>query len=410
MSTRSHRKTTMVIPSYWARPSSVGHKQGDMVYDHPIPIDKEGTLRRCLESLNIVKDTDFNVVILAVATTEKIENKVEEKVRDIVDSISSPVDIRVLSAIGEKMVQNYLQSKSHPDKYDLLRLSGYSSVRNMCLLAAHLCGASVAVLIDDDEIFEDPLFMQKAREFIGTVYNGQEILGVAGYYINPDNDFILNRPIMPWMAYWNKIGLMNEAFRRFISSEPRLKITPFVFGGNMVIHKKLWLKIPFDPNVPRGEDIDYLCNARMFGYDFYLDNQLTIKHDPPPKAHPKWQQLREDMLRFIYMRQKLLKQTEVPGMTRLQASDFDPYPGTFIKDNLEELIFKSNTMLGQMMLAEEDVNGFNECQKNILMGKEKLHSDFDPFDNLLKIKASWRVMMKTLDNDEARAELKKCFI
>lgn len=410
MSTNSHVKTTMVIPSYWARPSNTGHKQGDTVYDHPIPIDQDGTLKRILESLSILQDNDFNVVVLAVATTWEIENEVEKKVRDIIDSVNSPVDIRILSHVGEKMVQDYLQNKSCPDKYELLVLSGYSRVRNMCLLAAHLCDAGVTVLIDDDEIFEDQLFMHKAKGFIGSAHNGQEILGIAGYYINPDNDFMLNRPVLPWMAYWNKISLMNEAFKSFIGSGSRLKKTPFVFGGNMVIHKKLWLEIPFDPNVPRGEDIDYLCNARMFGYDFYLDNQLAIKHDPPPKSHPKWQQFREDMFRFIYMRQKLLRQTDIPGMTRLKPSDFDPYPGAFIKDDLEESIFKANTMLGQTLLAEGDINGFNECQKNIIMAKEQLHSDSDPFENLLKIKTSWSEMMKTLDNDKARSELKGCFI
>ncbi len=410
MKTNSHVKTTMVIPSYWARPTDIGHKQGDTVYDHPIPLDRDGTLQRALRSLSILEDNEFNVVVLSVATTTDIENEVEKKIKDIVNNVNSPIEIRILSRFGEKMVQDYLQNKNCPDKYKLLLLSGYSRVRNMCLLAAHLCGANVAVLIDDDEVFEDPHFMQKAKEFIGSVHDNQEILGIAGYYINPDNSFMLNRPVSPWMAYWDKTSLMNRAFKSFIGSGPRLKRTPFVFGGNMVIHKKLWLEIPFDPDVPRGEDIDYLCNAKMFGYDFYIDRELAIKHDPPPKSHPKWQQFREDMFRFIYMRKKLLKQKEIPGMTRLKPSDFDPYPGAFIKDDLEELIFKANTMLGQTLLAEGDINGLKECQKNILMGKEKLHSDSDPFENLLKIKANWREMMKVLDNDEARAELKGCFI
>jgi len=51
----------------------------------------------------------------------------------------------------------------------------------------------------------------------------------------------------------NAISKMNEAFDKIIGTEPRLKETPFVFGGNMVIHRDLFSVIPFDPNVPRGE-------------------------------------------------------------------------------------------------------------------------------------------------------------
>lgn len=53
-----------------------------------------------------------------------------------------------------------------------------------------------------------------------------------------------------------------------IGTEPRLKATPFVFGGNMVIHRNLFTVVPFDQNVRRGEDIDFLINARMLGFHF----------------------------------------------------------------------------------------------------------------------------------------------
>ncbi len=403
-------KITMVIPSYWARPKSVGHKEQDRIYDHPIPLDEQGTLKRALESLSILKDKEFNLVVLAVATGDDIAIEVEKRVKGIVDEIDSRVEIKVLSAAGEQMVQDYLRDQGCPDKYNLFRLAGYSPVRNMCLLAAHLLGSEIAIFIDDDELFEDPDFIAKSTEYIGAEFDGKEVLAVAGYYINPDDDYFLNRPVSPWMAYWNKIGTMNEAFREIISAGPRLKRTPFVFGGNMVIHKKLWLEIPFDPGVPRGEDIDFLCNAMMFGHDFYLDNRLSIKHEPPPKSHPKWQQLREDMLRFIYMRQKLVNQKKIAGMVRLKPSDFDPYPGAFIGDDIEDLIFKSNTMLGEALLAEGDKVGFAECQKNIMIGREKLKADIDPFDMLLSIKESWGSMMRALDTDSARNGLSRIFI
>ena len=47
---------------------------------------------------------------------------------------------------------------------------------------------------------------------------------------------------------------MNKAFGGIIGREPRLKETPFVFGGNMVIHRNLFTVVPFDPVVTIGAE------------------------------------------------------------------------------------------------------------------------------------------------------------
>ena len=103
---------------------------------------------------------------------------------------------------------------------------------------------------------------------------------------------------------------MNRAFSMTIAAEPRLKVTSFAFGGNLVVHRKLFSDVPFDPLIPRGEDIDFLINARMFGRRTYLDNRLSIKHLPPPKTFPTWRRVREDILRFIFEKKKLDSQLE----------------------------------------------------------------------------------------------------
>ncbi|HHE72821.1 MAG TPA: hypothetical protein ENL34_11140, partial [Chloroflexi bacterium] len=77
-------KTVMTIPTYWGRESAVGWQEGDAVYDHPTPLDTEGTLARTLKSMEILKDRDFQLVVLACATSEDIETQVEEKVQRIV--------------------------------------------------------------------------------------------------------------------------------------------------------------------------------------------------------------------------------------------------------------------------------------------------------------------------------------
>jgi len=112
----------------------------------------------------------------------------------------------------------------------------------------------------------------------------------------------------------------------------RLVETNFVYGGNMVIHQELFWKVPFDPFIPRGEDIDYVINTRLAGYRFFFDKELSIVHLPPPTRN----QLREDVVRFIYEREKLNAAYEVPGLTPLSPESLDPYPGAFLRDELEE--------------------------------------------------------------------------
>ncbi|MFR5846027.1 MAG: hypothetical protein ACLUEU_09815 [Oscillospiraceae bacterium] len=54
--------------------------------------------------------------------------------------------------------------------------------------------------------------------------------------------------------------------------------------------------------------MDYLINSKMFGFSFFLDNTLSVRHLPQPKSHPQWKRLREDIYRFVYQRAKMQSQ------------------------------------------------------------------------------------------------------
>ena len=400
-------KVTMAIPSYWGRSKDVGWKEGDAVYDHPTPLDEEGTLRRALESLSILENKGFNLVILAAATAEDIRGRVEDKVWSIVRDLGAEVEILVFSHSHLARIHESLEAKGMGALTGLLALRGYSNIRNLCVLLPHILGSDVAVLIDDDEIFEDPSFMDKAVEFIGRDIEGRRVLAVAGYYVNLDGDYLLNREVLPWMTDWNKIDSMNRAFKAVIGTEPRLQETPFVFGGNMVVHRDLFTEVPFDPAITRGEDIDFLINARMFGHAFYLDNQLSIKHDAPPKSHPKWKQVREDIHRFVFEKAKLDAQVDVPGMSKVRAEDLDPYPGEFLKEDLQERIFRSNQMLAMEYLMEGDHEAARECMRTIYLSKYEAPPKSDPFKDLLAMQKAWKEITAFLSDDSNAREVRR---
>ena len=402
-------KATMVIPSYWAREKEEGRKGGDDIYDHPTPLDQEGTLFRAIQSIEILKDRDFNLVIIAVATAKDIETQVENKVFNIIKSVSPSLRERVLLFGPSHLakIHELLISKGKKEYIDLLQLRGYSNIRNLCMFIPHILGSEVAVLIDDDEVFEDPEFITKAKESMGGEIGGKPANAKAGYYLQPDGDYHIKKTFSPWMEYWDQVNRMNEAFDKFIGTEPRLKEAPFVFGGNMVIHRNLFTVLPFDPNVPRGEDIDFLINAKIFGFSFFLDNQLSIKHLPPPKSHPTWMQLREDIYRFVYEREKIKNQKEIKGLIKIYPGDLDPYPGCFLKEDLEKKVEESCRLLSEDYLAQGDKSGSEEALRNIVIAKVDAIPEFDPFQGLCNMQKHWEELMKYTANKEIRFGIKK---
>jgi len=364
-------KTVMVIPTYWSRDSAASWKPGDIVYDHPTPLDQKGTLPRTLESLNVLADTDFSLVILACSTAADIEHAVEERVTHLVREAKPPVETYVVSHSHLQALHQGLATAGREDLVDVLSLSGYANVRNMCLFVPYVLGAEVAVLIDDDELFDDPHFIRKARQFIGSRFMGQTIDGVAGYYINSKGTYYDD---VPEEIHWT-------------------------FGGCMVMHRSLFRSVPFDPLITRGEDIDYVINARMFGFNFFLDNELYVQHRPPPKAHPTWQRFREDIFRLLHERAKINGQTPQVNMTILDPEDFDPYPGEFLKDTLDDKILKTNLILALDYLANDRVEDTKETIRNIWLARTKAIPKDNPFEMYLTFQRRWRALRKLTSRD-----------
>ena len=405
-------KATMVIPSYWGRESAAGWQEGDAIYDHPTPLDDEGTLQRALESTALLNDTDFTLAVLAVPTSDDIAEDVENKISSIINKVQphSAIELVLFGQSHLSRIHTFLEGQGRSEYIDLLKLRGYSPVRNLCLFLPHILGSEIAVLIDDDEVFEDPGFMSKARTFIGSSVDGHEVNAVAGYYLQPEGNYLLKKSLRPWMRYWDKYSKMDEAFEHIIGTEPRLKETPFVFGGNMIVHRKLFTTVPFDPHVTRGEDIDFLINARMFGFNFFLDNQLSIKHLAPPKSHPTWMQVREDIYRFVYERAKINSQLDVDGMRRVSPDDFDPYPGCFFRNDLEEKVEKACRLLSEEYSSEGKETDSKESLQNSLIARTDAVPKHNPFQKLCSLQKVWKDLMYYTADDDVSSKLRNIIL
>ena len=200
-------------------------------------------------------------------------------------------------------------------------------------LPENLLGAEIVVGLDDDEIVESD-YLQKATQFIGHECTGDLIRAIAGFYVDKDGNLSIQVGEARNNLFLDKGVYMNAALQRLRDEPGRVVETPIVFGGNIVLHRSLFAKIPFDLNIPRGEDIDYLINARFLGYRFWLDKELTIIHMPPDDYQtPPCLAIQQDVSRFIYQRTKLAFAQEI-GLE--EPKGLDPYPGRFLQSDLEE--------------------------------------------------------------------------
>ena len=391
-------KATIVIPTYWRGPVSeepICTLESDFEYDHATPLDTEGTLGRALDSLSILDyEEGFSVAVVAAPTRTEIKQAVQLKVQSIVARFDYNFPLLMIGPDEIVFWRRRLAAAGMAEYDEFLSLEGYSNIRNICLLAAVLTGADVAVLFDDDQIYEDPNYLKKALEFIGGEHDGRRVSGIAGYYMNPGDTFLVEPAELEWQRKWGDREAMNETFG-IIGREPRLQPTPFVFGGNMVIHRSLFEKVPFDPVVPRGEDTDYLINARFFGHDFLLDNELWIRHLRTDRCAPPWYRMRQDIIRFAREHAKLATQHN-DRVKRATASDFDPYPGRFLRKDFHDRVFEASLeMAGEYLEAGMETDAA-ECIVNIAISKAEARPRGDPFGDYLEYQRKWEEFIRVL--------------
>ncbi|MCK5567778.1 MAG: hypothetical protein KAI62_07690 [Actinomycetia bacterium] len=389
------QKITMVIPTYWSPPKGAA-LQEDRVFDHPIPLDQEGALGRTLESMHILNRNDFSVVLIVASTLDSIENEVINRVKEICGPFKEKIDISLVHQGNlNKIKQRLLNDDVPNDACALINLDNYSSARNMCSLAGILNDSELVIFIDDDEVFTDSTFIDKAVEFVGTEVKGEKILAVAGYYINSDGNHRLDETNVPlWRKeHWNNILAMNQAFDQTIGKSPRLKPTPFVFGGNMVIHRELLANVPFDPAITRGEDIDFLINTRISSIKFWLDNTLSIMHLPPSKKNPQWLSFREDIKRFLYEKKKVSDHSYLDEVSR---DELMPYPGLFLGEDLEKKILAANKLLYRDYKEAGDRLGMEQCSINEEIVKSDSFKDIDTRKWLSELRSNWKVLTNAI--------------
>jgi len=367
--------------------------------------DSEGLAltRRAIESLNILEDRDFTLILPVCFDLTGRDGDVsflemDKLLRQNLQSFQKR-KIFVFSSYRLKTLRKYLDQKGFRSFSPLIDLKGFSKIRNTGLLLTQALSMDVAIFMDNDEIVEDPHYLEVACEYLNQRWNGKKVSGKGGFYVNPDGTILLPPQPLWWRFLWNKTKWMNRVWEGILSSRDRLVRSPMLLGGNLVLHHSLFSKVPFDPCIPRGEDTDYLINASQMGFNLLFDRQLRIKHLHPKRTGDYFhEELRGDIERFLYEREKIKR-----GL----AIDLDPYPGYFMKWTLYPKAILTSLFLSLDYLGKGEWGKARECLDNIgLLSRKKDKS----WSKYLQFRGDWEKMMGALKKEEVNEMLKDCWV
>ncbi len=284
-------------------------------------------LKRALESLKELKKEGMVYIILPFCIEGEGINKGLDAeyhstlMKELSDTF--PFSRIILTTYNFKDLKEYISKKGFSDIAERLMICGFPNIRNCGLILSQALGADVAIFLDNDEVINTPDFLNIALEGLFSSVNGWQMDGKGGFYISGSGELYERISQQWWQIFWKKGRLFEKVWKAMVEDKNRFVKSSIILGGNMAITRRLFEHVPFDPSISRGEDIDYMINARMAGFNILFDKQLKITHlhEERNMSYTK-SELKLDIERFLYERQK------VAGNKNLAL---DPYPGYFLK-------------------------------------------------------------------------------
>jgi len=130
------RRITIVIPTYWCRARGHPGLPEDAVFDHPTPVDENGTLGRCLESLKGLRIHPFQVLLITAPVNVQIAPQVEARVERLIQPFKAFYPIGQFGPSDLKRVRRSLEREALDPA--LVSLDAYAQIRNCQILGSVL--------------------------------------------------------------------------------------------------------------------------------------------------------------------------------------------------------------------------------------------------------------------------------
>lgn len=343
----------IIIPTY------VGNKRYKpsidvlATYDHATPLSHQGELPRCLQSL---AEVGVNCPIFVLVVAEQgTEAAASSKTASILLPFTQQLDVRMIDYEVCDRLSLRIDALGLSAIKEGVGLSGYGAIRNLGLIIAAAGNYSECIFVDDDETIDDPDFLENAVYGLGKLTkNGVPVLVKTGYFVDRNGNWKSSQK----KAWYNRFWRQGEFFNAWITkamSGARLSRSNGMYGGLCAIHREAFIRVSFDPWIPRGEDLDYLLNVRMYGGDVWFDNQWQVRHVPPPVRNES-QRFRQDIYRWIYEHRKLEYAKSQIDLIQIAPHSLDPYPGPFLEHSIGRRVFL--TALLRMLGRASDRKGY----------------------------------------------------
>ncbi len=332
----------IVIPTYWATNADDQVSAGVAVYDHATPIAKPvPELETCLQSLERVRGV-LRVIVLLVAPTNCMDSA-RARVNGICASHPN-LNTLIIGEPEARVVAEAVHAVAPNMVGETVSLRGYGAIRNMGLAVTAILGHDVVVFMDDDEVALDENFLLDAVYGLGLLTRQElPVSAKTGFFYDRNDSCLADESAAGWSdRFWSKRVEFNQWMRRAQEST-RISRSNYVCGGCFAIHADAFCRVPFDPFITRGEDLDYLFNLRMIGLDVWFDNQWAVKH-MPPKSPSLASRFRQDVYRWIYEVEKIDVSNHRIGMRKITQDSLEPYPGPWIGSGVRRRIFLTSLL------------------------------------------------------------------
>jgi hypothetical protein len=348
----------IIIPTYVGTKRKTPSYNVVATYDHVTPLTHQGELPRCLASL---RDNGVTApIILFVVSEGGVEREASLKISEIAAAYRETLDIRVFDATLLAQFHARAEQLGLTAIKEGISLTGYGAMRNFGLVVAATLGFTELIFIDEDEVVISSDFMAQALYGLGKLSKkGIPVLVKSGFHIDRKGKWKSKETHAWYNRYWEQGKLFNRWISKAMTA-PRLSRSNILNGGLMAIHREAFRRVSFDPWIPRGEDLDYLLNVRMYGGGVWFDNKWSIQRIPPTERNES-QRFKQDIYRWIYEHRKLeFSKTQI-DLLQIQPHSLDPYPGPFLENSITTRVFvtallriagRSNDRLGYLRAAQ----------------------------------------------------------
>ena len=389
-------RPVIVIPTYWAGTRAETWSPG--AYDHATDLfSEEPELDRCLASLESVRDLP-RVVLLVVCPLSATRD-VKLRIDHIL--LGHPgLDVVVVTNHEASRIMDRVAALAPMASGEGVSLRGYGAIRNMGLAVASILGRDAVVFLDDDEVVLSPDFMERALYGLGQETRQRlPILVKSGYFYDAAGSPLADESRAPLAdRWWTKRSEFNIWMRRALAGT-RISRSNYVCGGCLALHARAFTRISFDPFLTRGEDLDYLFNMRLFGYDVWFDNTWAVKHLPPDHSE-HCSRFMQNVYRWYYERAKLSYAGRQKEYNQVTPASLMPYPGPWISHELDERVRR--TSLARLTCTREHAGYLRVCRRGRADAERYAQENAGKY---FRFQSFWPSIMNGLWNDSELASM-----